>query len=156
MTPSTWIDGISNGLGYTAPKWLSTGADLALSGYFANEAGKEIDKNGLTWKTGFNALMALSPMTRETEAIEGVANTLRRPAQAVSSVVDDFRAARNAVGSPEAALGREFSRSVKNTQFINVPVEHVSPNGMTKGSTLDVGEEGIHLSPVGSSTTTNI
>lgn len=100
--------------------------------------------------------MSLSPFTRETEAIEGVANTLRRPMSSVSSVVDDFRAARNAVSSPEATLGREFSRSVKNTKLINVPVEHVSPNGMTKGSALDVGEEGIHLSPTGSSTTASI
>ena len=100
--------------------------------------------------------MALSPMTRETEAIEGVANTLRRPAQAVGSVVDDFRAARNSVSSPEAVLAREFGRSVKDTQLINVPIEHVSPNGVTRGSALDVGEEGIHLSPAGSSTTTNI
>lgn len=156
VTPSTWIGGLAQATGYQAPAWLLNGADLAASAYYANEAGKDIDKNGLTWKTGFNALMSLAPMTRETEAIEGVANTLRRPAQAVNSVVDDFRAARNAVSSSEAVLGREFSRSVKNAQFINVPVEHVSPNGMTKGSALDVGEEGIHLSPVGSSTTATI
>lgn len=143
-------------MGYQAPAWLLNGADLAYSAHFVNEARKDIEKNGLTWRTGFNALMSLVPMTRETEAIEGVANALRRPTQAVSSVVDDFRAARNAVSSPEAALGREFSRSVKNTRFVNAPVEHVSPNGMTKGSALDVGEEGIHLSPAGSSTTTNI
>lgn len=156
LTPSTWIGGIAQTTGYQAPAWLLNGADLAASAYYANEAGKDIDKNGLTWKTGFNALMSLAPMTRETEAIEGVANTLRRPTQAVSSVVDDFRAARNAVSNPKAVVGREFNRSVKNTQFVNVPVEHVSPNGMTKGSALDVGEEGIHLSPIGSSTTTNI
>lgn len=97
--------------------------------------------------------MSLAPMARETEAIEGVGNAFRRPISSVSSVIDDFRAARNAVSSPETALAREFGRSVKNTKIINVPVEHVSPNGMTKGSALDVGEEGIHLSPIGSSTT---
>lgn len=156
MTPSTWIGGGMQAAGYQAPAWLLNGADLVTSAYYANEAGKDIDKNGLTWKTGFNALMSLAPMTRETEAIEGVANTLRRPTQAVSSVVDDFRAARNAVSSPEAVVGRKFNRSVKNTRFVNVPVEHVSPNGMTKGSALDVGTEGIHLSPIGSPTTTNI
>lgn len=143
MTPSTWIGGGMQAAGYTAPNWLLTGADLAASAYFANEAGKEIDKNGLNWRTGFNALMALSPMTRETEAIESVANTLRRPTQAISSVVDDFRAARNAVSSPEAVLARELNQSVKNTRLINVPVEHVSPNGMTKGSTFDIGERNI-------------
>lgn len=100
--------------------------------------------------------MTLAPMTRETEAIEGVANAVRRPMSSVSSVVDDFRAARNAVSSPEAVVGREFNRSVKNTQFVNVPVEHVSPNGITRGSALDVGEEGIHLSPAGSPTTYTI
>lgn len=156
VTPSTWIGGVAQATGYQAPAWLLNGADLAASAYYANEAGKDIDKNGLTWRTGFNALMSLAPMTRETEAIEGVANTLRRPTQAVSSVVDDFRAARNAVSSPEAVLGREFSRSVKNTRFVNTPVEHVSQNGITDGSALDVGEEGIHLSPAGSETTINI
>ena len=43
--------------------------------------------------------------------------------------------------------------SIKNTKFTNVPVEHVSLNGMTKDSALDVGKEGTHLSPVGSYTT---
>lgn len=100
--------------------------------------------------------MSLAPFTRETEAIEGVANAFRRPMSSVSSVVDDFRTARNAVSSPEAVLGREFNRSVKNTRFVNTPVEHVSQNGITNGSALDVGEEGIHLSPAGSETTLNI
>ena len=155
MTPSTWINGIGRAAGYNLDK-AGTIADLAASAYFANEAGKEIDQNGLTWRTGFNALMSLAPMTRETEAIEGVANAVRRPMSSVSSVVDDFRAARNAVSSPEAVVGREFNRSVKNTRFVNVPVEHVSPNGITRGSALDVGEEGIHLSPTGSPTTYTI
>lgn len=159
MTPSTWIGGGMQAAGYQAPNWLLNGADLALSAHFANEAGKDIDKNGLTWKTGFNALMALSPLTRETEAIEGVANTLRRPTQAVNSVVDDFRAARNSVSSPEAVLAREFGRSVKDTQLINVPIEHVSTKGMTEGAGLNASSStdvGFHFSPAGSRTTTNI
>lgn len=109
MTPSTWIGGVAQATGTTAPSWLLNGADLAASAYFAYEAGKEIDKNGLNWKTGTNALMSLSPFTRDTEAIEGVANALRRPMSSVSSVVDDFRAA------------RKFKQSVKNTRLINVP-----------------------------------
>lgn len=103
--------------------------------------------------------MSLAPMTRETEAIEGVANTLRRPSQAVSSVVDDFRTARNAVSSPEAVLGREFSRSVKDTQLINVPIEHVSNKGVTEGAGLNAASSsdvGFHFSPAGSETTSNI
>lgn len=103
--------------------------------------------------------MSLAPMTRETEAIEGVANAFRRPAQAVSSVVDDFRTARNAVSSPEAVLGREFSRSVKDTQLINVPIEHVSTKGITEGAGLNASSSsdvGFHFSPAGSRTTANI
>lgn len=159
VTPSTWIGGVAQATGYQAPAWLLNGADLAASAYYANEAGKDIDKNGLTWRTGFNALMSLAPMTRETEAIEGVANTLRRPSQAVSSVVDDFRTARNAVSSPEAVLGREFSRSVKDTQLINVPIEHVSNKGVTEGAGLNAASSsdvGFHFSPAGSETTSNI
>lgn len=159
MTPSTWIGGGMQAAGYQAPTWLLNGADLAASAYFANEAGKDIEKNGLTWKTGFNALMSLAPMTRETEAIEGVANAFRRPMSSVSSVVDDFRAARNAVSSPEAVIGREFNRSVKDTQLINVPIEHVSTKGMTEGAGLNASsasDVGFHFSPAGSRTTTNI
>lgn len=156
MTPSTWIGGGMQAAGYQAPNWLLNGADLAASAYFANEAGKDIGKNGLTWKTGINALLSLAPFTRETEAIEGVANTLRRPMSSVSSVVDNFRKARNVISNPITNFGREFNRDIKNTQFINVPVEHVSPNGVTSGSVLDIGEEGIHLSPVGSSTTPKV
>lgn len=138
---------------------MLNGADFALSAHYANEAGKDIEKNGLTWKTGFNALMALSPFTRETEAIEGVANTLRRPMSAVGSVVDDFRAARNAVSKPEAVLGRELNRSIKGTQFVNVPIEHVSTKGITEGAGLNASsasDVGFHFSPAGSATTTNI
>ena len=159
MTPSTWIGGGMQAAGYQAPNWLLNGADFAASAYFANEAGKEIDKNGLTWRTGFNALMSLAPFTRETEAIEGVANAFRRPMSSVSSVVDDFRAARNAVSSPEAVLGREFNRSVKDTQFINVPIEHVSTKGVTEGAGLNASstnDVGFHFSPAGSRTTFNI
>lgn len=156
LTPSTWIDGIASAAGYQAPSWILNGADLAASLYFANEAGKEIDKNGLNLKTGINALLSLSPMTRSPKAAEAVAYGLRNPSKVINSVADDFRAVRNAFSSPEAALGRELSRSIKNTKFINVPVEHVSLNGMTKGSALDAGKEGIHLSPVGSYTTPQI
>lgn len=156
MTPSTWIDGIASAAGYQAPSWILNGADLVASAYFANEAGKEISKDGLNLKTGINALLSLSPMTRSPKAAEAVAYSLRNPSQVINSVADDFRAARNAFSSPEATLGRELNRSIKNTKFINVPVEHVSLNGMTKGSALDVGKEGIHLSPVGSYTTPQI
>lgn len=156
MTPSTWIGGITSAAGYQAPSWILNGADLAASLYFANEAGKEISKNGLNLKTGTNALLSLSPMTRSPKAAEAVAYSLRNPSQVINSVADDFRVARNAFSSPEAALGRELSRSIKNTKFTNVPVEHVSLNGMTKDSALDVGKEGTHLSPVGSYTTPQI
>lgn len=156
LTPSTWIGGISSAAGYQTPTWMLNGADLAASTYFANEAGKEIDRDGLTLKTGINAALSLAPMTKSTEAIEGVANTFRRPVSSVSSVVNDFRAARNVVSSPETILGREFNRSIENTQFINTPVEHVSPNGVTKGASLDRGNEGIHLSTPGASTTPKV
>lgn len=94
MTPSTWIGGVAEALGATAPSWLLDGADLAASAYFANEAGKEIDENGLNWETGINALLSLVPFTREREAIESVASALIRSMSSGRSVVDDFRAAR--------------------------------------------------------------
>ena len=95
MTPSTWIDGIASAAGYQTPSWILNGADLAASLYFANEANKEISKNGLNLKTGTNALLSLSPMTRSPKAAEAVAYSLRNPSQVINSVADDFRAARN-------------------------------------------------------------
>ena len=159
MTPSTWIGGLSQAAGYTTPTWLLNGADFLGSAYIANQAANDIEKNGLNWETGFNAITSLSPMTRETEAIEGVANAFKRPMSAVGSVVDDFRAARNAVSKPEAVLGRELNRSIKGTQFVNVPIEHVSTKGITEGAGLNASsasDVGFHFSPAGSATTTNI
>lgn len=156
LTPSTWIGGAFRAAGTQAPNWLLNGADLGASIYFANEAGKDIDRNGLNWETGINAALSLAPFTRDEKAIEGVANALKKPMSSVRSVVNDFRTARGAVSGPEIALSRALNNSIKNTHFINVPIEHVSLNGITKGSALGVGKEGIHFSPVGSSTTTNI
>ena len=120
MTPSTWIEGISNGLGYTAPKWLSTGADLALSAYFANEAGKEIDRNGLNWQTGANALLSLSPLTKETEAIEGVANTVKKTKDKViktgKQIIDDFKKSR-IKSNPTYSLNPEYESISQDEEF---------------------------------------
>lgn len=155
-TPSTWIGGLSKAAGYTAPNWMLWGADLGLSSKFVIDASNDITQNGLNLGNGLNAAMSLIPMTRSAEAIEGVASAFRYPMQSVNSVVDDFKMARNAFSSPATNLARELNQSVKTTKLINVPVEHVSPNGITRGFALDAGKEGIHLSPVGSSTTYNI
>lgn len=53
-------------------------------------------------------------------------------------------------------LGQALNNSLKNTKLIVKPVEHVSPFGITNGSSLDVGTEGIHLSSIGSSTTPRV
>ena len=73
-----------------------------------------------------------------------VYNTATNVASNVNSAYKGFR------------LGKEFNRGINNAQFFNTPVEHVSNNGVTIGSALDVGNEGIHLSPVGSSTTPRV
>ena len=176
MTPSTWIGGISNAFGYTTPGWILNTADGLATYYFMNKAKDRIKEEGLNFSTGLDALMSLAPFTRDGEAINAVGNALRNPTQALRSVVDDFRMARNAVknsnvgsaasnlannlrtalSSNAANVAREFNNSVKSTRLVNVPIEHVSPNGITKGSALEVGQEGIHLSPYGSSTTPQI
>lgn len=48
---------------------------------------------------------------------------------------------------------RAWNSSVKDTEFVNIPIEHVSENGITIGSALERGPEGFHFSPEGSSTT---
>ena len=150
LTPSTWINGAGQALGYNLDK-AGTAADLLLSSYFANEAGKEIDKNGLNWKSGFNALLSLAPMTKDTEAIEGVANAVKNTLSTTKSLVNDFKQARKA-----AAISRAVNGGINRANFNNVSVEHVSPYGMTKGSALDVGNEGIHMTKPGDITTYNI
>ena len=159
LTPSTWIGGFFDAFGTQAPAWLLNSADLGASAYFAGQTGKEIDKNGLNWKTGINALLSLTPFTREGQAIRGVGSALRNPVSSFSSVVDDFRAARNVMSSPEANFAREFRRSINNTKFINVPIEHVSTKGITEGAGLNSyssSDVGFHFSPAGSPTTYNI
>lgn len=159
LTPSTWIGGFFDAFETQAPAWLLNGADIGASAYFAGQAGKEIDKNGLNWKTGTNAFLSLTPLTREEFAIKAAGSAFRNPVQSFGSVIDDFRAARNAINSPETNLAREFNRSIRNTRFINVPIEHVSTKGVTEGAGLNSysdSDVGFHFSPAGSQTTYNI
>lgn len=63
------------------------------------------------------------------------------------------------MSSPEANFAREFRRSINNTKFINVPIEHVSTKGITEGAGLNSyssSDVGFHFSPAGSPTTYNI
>ncbi len=104
-------------------------------------------------------MLSLTPLTREEFAIKAVGSAFRNPVQSFGSVIDDFRAARNAVNSPETNLAREFNRSIRNTRFINVPIEHVSTKGVTEGAGLNSysdSDVGFHFSPAGSPTTYNI
>lgn len=147
ITPSTWIGGISEGLGYTAPSWILNGSDLALSAYFANEAGKEIDKNGLNLNTAINAVLSTTPLTREEQTIKAVANS-------VKSINDTVKKTKEL-----KKFGKAFKESVKDTKFVNKPIEHVSENGVTEGAGLrsySNSDVGFHFSPEGSTTTYNI
>lgn len=155
MTPSTWINGIGQAAGYNLDK-AGTVADLLLSAYFANEAGKEIDRNGLTLKTIGNAIMSAFPLTKEVEAANAVAAGVK---SLPNTLVNDFKTIRSALSSKATNLGREFNNSIKNTYFVNVPIEHVSNNGVTLGSNLNAASDwdvGFHFSPRWSPTTSNI
>lgn len=146
MTPSTWVGGLSQAAGYVAPTWMLNAADLAASGYFAKKAGDRMANEGLNLETGVEAALSLAPFTRDVEAIQAVAGLPRtiRDIERGNNVVNRFR------------LAREMNKSNEATRFVNVPIEHVSPNGVTTGAALDRGVEGIHFSPVGSSTSTTI
>lgn len=146
MTPSTWIGGISGMAGYEAPTALLNGADLAYSAYLGKQAGDAIAKDGLNLETGVNAALSLAPFTRSEEAIKAVVGLPR--------TIRDIQNSSNVIN--KARLAYEMNKGIKGAQFTNVPIEHVSPNGVTKGAALDVGQEGIHFSPAGSSTTPTI
>lgn len=116
LTPSTWINGIGQSLGYNFDK-AGLVADLLASGYFAKKAGDEIDENGLNLKTGFNALLSLAPITRDQKAVNAVSNTIRNPMYTVRSMFDDINTVRNTFSSPTTRLAREFNQSIKNTNL---------------------------------------
>lgn len=151
MTPSTWIGGISEAAGYQAPNWMLNTSDLGASVYFANKAGNELDKEGLNWYTGTNAIMSLAPFTRDTEAIQGISNGLKSLSNQVRKVVNKGKQARR-----NYILSKELNKAIQETMFHNIDIEHVSPNGITEGSALDTGKEYIHFSNLGSPTSHNI
>lgn len=53
-------------------------------------------------------------------------------------------------------VSRALNNSIDNTIFYNKDIEHVSPFGITNGAKLDLGNEGIHFSPLGSNTSASI
>lgn len=145
MTPSTWLEGVAGAAGYQVPTALSYGADLAASAYFANEAANEINRNGFTPVTVGNALLSIAPFTRDAEAVSAVTNGLRSSARTIGNITTATQKVVN-----QARLASALNNGVKNTQIINLPIEHVSPKGITEGGALNVGEEGINLSKTGS------
>lgn len=118
MTPSTWIGGVAKAAGGQAPGWLLNGADLATSLYYGNKAKESIDKEGLNWETGFDAAMAMVPVTRSTEVIDAVGNSLRGIVSKGKSVVDNFRNARKVVRGRGPLLNPRYNVNYSSTEGI--------------------------------------
>ena len=131
MTPSTWIGGAAKAAGGQAPNWLLNGADLATSLYYGNKAKESINREGLNWETGFNAAMAMVPVTRSTEAIDAVGNSLRGIVSKDKSVVDNFRNARKVVRGRGPLLNPRYKVSYSSTEGLNWNTpDVVTPEGI--------------------------
>jgi hypothetical protein len=143
--------------GYTVPSWLSTGVDLAASAYWAKQAGDEFDRNGFTPYTVTNGVLSLLPITRSAEGISAVSNGLR-------DIVNNSKGAVKAVGEavermlPKGlTVSKAINQGVKDTKLVNVPVEHVTTNGVANRlNSYSESDVGFHLSPEGSPTTVTI
>lgn len=146
MTPSTWIGGAAKAVGGQAPGWLLNGADLATSLYYGNKAKKSIDKEGLNWDTGFNAAMAMVPVTRSTEAIDAVGNGVKGIVSKGKSVVDNFRNARKVVKGRGPLLNPRYKVSYSSTEGLNWDTpDVVTPEGVKLADgTLTKSTEGFN------------
>lgn len=149
MTPSTWLAGISQSMGYQLPTWIGTGADLALSAKFAYDAGQEFDENGLTWETAFNVLMSMVPFTRDEQAVDAVVTGIRDIIKNTQKLGEEYARVKG-----KYKLAYELRKSIKDTDLINVNIEHVSPNKIT--TKPEINDQGFHMSSSNSQTTRNI
>lgn len=86
LTPSNWVVGTMDAMGYTTPNWLVNGMDIATTGYFANEARKDLQKEGLNWGTATNTALSLVPFTKDPQAIQAISQGLRNAASKVNNV----------------------------------------------------------------------
>ena len=155
--PSTWLEGIMGYFGYTVPWWLSTGVDLAASAYFAKQAGDEFDRNGFTPYTAINGALSLIPMTRSAEGISAVSNGLRNLTENGKGAVKAVAEAVEGMLPKGLTVSKAINQGVKDTKLVNMPVEHVTSNGVTTGlNSYSDSDVGFHLSPEGSPTTTAI
>lgn len=73
--------------------------------------------------------------------------------EAGETAVKNYQASQKAL---KDQLKEELENSVENTEFVNMPMEQVSKNGITIGSALEKGTEGFHFSPEGSPTSLTI
>lgn len=86
LTPSNWVVGAMDAMGYTTPNWLVNGMDIATTGYFANEARKDLQKEGLNWGTVTNAALSLVPFTKDPQAIQAISQGLKNATGTVNNV----------------------------------------------------------------------
>lgn len=145
MTPSTWIGGAARAVGGQAPGWLLNGADLATSLYYGNKAKESINREGLNWETGFDAAMAMVPVTRSTEAIDAVGNGVKGIVSKGKSVVDNFRNARKVVRGRGPLLNPRYKVSYSSTEGLNWDTPDViTPEGVKLADgTLTKSTEGF-------------
>ena len=91
LTPSNWISGAMNTMGYTAPNWFLNGIDIATTGYFVNEARKDLQKEGITPGTVTNAVLSAVPFTRDTQGINIISSNLKKPFKNLKNIISNTK-----------------------------------------------------------------
>ena len=91
LTPSNWVVGTMDAMGYTTPNWLVNGMDIATTGYFANEARKDLQKEGLNWGTATNTALSLVPFTKDPQAIQAISQGLKNAASKVNNITNSTK-----------------------------------------------------------------
>ena len=117
-------------------------ADAAFGAIGAGIPLSDMIENGITPTNTAETILGFTPIYGP--AYRQFMNTASQAKAAFDKTVMPYR------------VSRALNNSIDNTIFYNKDIEHVSPFGITRGAKLDLGNEGIHFSPLGSNTSTSI
>ena len=132
LTPSNWVVGTMDAMGYTTPNWLVNGMDIATTGYFANEARKDLQKEGLNWGTATNAALSLIPFTKDSQAIQAISQGLRNAASKVNNSTKKIFISPKYFKIPDfTSIGVNDHDIFSNTDYYNL-------NGIDYGIKTDI------------------
>ena len=142
LTPSNYLVGTMDAMGYTTPNWLVNGMDIATTGYFANEARKDLQKEGLNWGTATNMALSLVPFTKDPQAIQAISQGLRNAAGKVNNVASS---AKKVFTSPKYSKIPDFTSIGSDYHNIWTNTDYYTLNGIDYGIQTDINTNQKYL-----------